>query len=99
LDKHQGEATTSQLGWHLAEPPSYAANLRENFIKKKGKRVQEGGLDQNLKKNKKEKEEIKTENKNKETTREPRAREPTPVQEEVSLKILRQHREPNCALY
>jgi len=30
--RHQGEATTSQLGWHREEPPSYAANLREkNF--------------------------------------------------------------------
>jgi len=30
--------------------------------------------------------------------RDPRAREPTPVQEEVSLKTLRQHRKPNSAL-
>jgi len=24
LDRYQGEATTSQLGWHSAKPPSYA---------------------------------------------------------------------------
>jgi len=52
LDKHQGEATTSQLGWHPAEPPSYTVNLRENFIKK-GEKVQEGGLGQNPQKPKK----------------------------------------------
>jgi len=44
---HQGEATTSQLGWHLEEPPSYAAKLNENFIKKqKGKQYTRGGTRQ-----------------------------------------------------
>jgi len=28
---HQGEVTTSQLGWHPAEPPSYAANPKRKF--------------------------------------------------------------------
>jgi hypothetical protein len=37
LDRQQGEATASQLGWHPAEPPSYTANLKEKFIKKRGK--------------------------------------------------------------
>jgi hypothetical protein len=51
---HQGEATTSQLGWHPAEPPSYAATLRRNFIKKRVKILHEGGLGQNPKKKKQE---------------------------------------------
>jgi len=42
LDRHQGEATTSQLGWHPVEPPSYTANLREKFIKKRGKSTRGG---------------------------------------------------------
>jgi len=42
LDRHPGEATTSQLGWHPAEPPSYTADLRENFIKKRGKSTRGG---------------------------------------------------------
>jgi len=42
LDRHQGEVTTTQLGWHPAEPPSYTANLRENFIKKRGKKYKRG---------------------------------------------------------
>jgi len=53
LDRHQGEATTSQLGWHPVEPPSYAANLRENFIKK-GEKKYKRGLGQNPQKNKEE---------------------------------------------
>jgi len=39
---HQGEATTSQLGWHPVEPHSYTANLRDNFIKKRGKKYNRG---------------------------------------------------------
>jgi len=31
MGRHQGEATTSQLGWHPAEPPSFAAKLKEKF--------------------------------------------------------------------
>jgi len=42
VDKHQGEATTSQLSWYLDELSSYTANLKI-YIKKKGK-IQEGGL-------------------------------------------------------
>jgi len=42
LDRHQGEATTSQLGWRPAEPTSYTANLKENFIKKRGKKYKRG---------------------------------------------------------
>ena len=42
MDRHQGEATVSQLGWHPAKPPSYTANFRENFIKKRGKSTREG---------------------------------------------------------
>jgi len=34
VDRHQGEATTSQLGWHPEEPLSPACQLKENFIKK-----------------------------------------------------------------
>jgi len=49
---HQGEVTTSQLGWHPTEPPSYTTNLREKFIKKRGKNTR-GGLDQNPQKTKK----------------------------------------------
>jgi len=52
LDMHQGEVTTSQLGWHPTEPPSYTTNLREKFIKKRGKNTR-GGLDQNPQKTKK----------------------------------------------
>jgi len=42
LDRHQGEVTTSQLGWHPAEPTSYVANLKEKFIKKRGKNTRGG---------------------------------------------------------
>ena len=71
---------------------------RKVLLKKRGKK--EGGLGQNPQtqtRNKAEK------NRRKEKTwnnnlRDPRAREPTPVQEEVSLMTLRQHRKPNCAL-
>jgi len=42
---HQGEATTSQLGWHPDELPSYTANLK--ILLKKGEKIQEGGLGQN----------------------------------------------------
>jgi len=51
LERHQGEAMTSQLGWHPAEPSSYTANLREKFIKKRGKSTR-GGIDQNPQKKK-----------------------------------------------
>jgi len=27
-DRHQGEVTTSQLGWHPNELPSYTVNLK-----------------------------------------------------------------------
>jgi len=33
---------TSQIGWHLKEPPPYAAKLNENFIKKRGKIYKRG---------------------------------------------------------
>jgi len=39
---HQGEATTSQLGWHPTEPPSYAANLRKILLKKGEKEYKRG---------------------------------------------------------
>jgi len=45
--RHQGEATKSQLGWHPEEPPLYTANLIENFIKKNGKDVKDGGVGKN----------------------------------------------------
>jgi len=39
VGRHQGEATTFQLGWHPAEPPSYAAKFKEKFyLKKRGKK-------------------------------------------------------------
>jgi len=49
MDRHQGESTTSQLGWHPDELPSYTAKLK--FIKKRGE-IQEGGLGQNPQKRK-----------------------------------------------
>jgi len=30
--QHQGKAITSQLGWHPAETPLYAANLNKTII-------------------------------------------------------------------
>ena len=45
MDRHQEEAPTSQLGWHLGEPLSYAATLKI-LLKKEEKYLQEGGLGQ-----------------------------------------------------
>jgi len=42
LERHQGEATTSQLGWHPAEPPFYVANLRKKILKKGEKEYKRG---------------------------------------------------------
>lgn len=39
---HQEETLTSQLGWQLGEPPSYAAKLKI-LLKKGEKYVQERG--------------------------------------------------------
>jgi len=59
LDRHQGEATTSQLGWHPTEPPSYTVNLGKNFIKKKGEKItSEGTRPKPSTKKKKQKKEI-----------------------------------------
>jgi len=35
-------SSTSQLGWHLEEPPSYDVKVDENFIKKGEKRYTRG---------------------------------------------------------
>jgi len=43
MDRHQGKVTTSQLGWHPAEPHPMPPNSKENFIKNRGR----GGLGQN----------------------------------------------------
>jgi len=71
---------------------------RKVLLKKRGKK--EGGLGQNPQtqtRNKAEKNRRKEKTGNN-SLRDPRAREPTPVQEEFSLKTLRQHRKPNRAL-
>jgi len=72
LDRHQGEATASQLGWHPAEPSSYTVNLKENFIKKREK-LQEGGLGQNPQKTKKKQQ--KKKRKKKQQTEEEKKKE------------------------
>ena len=57
---HQGEATTSQLGWHPDELPSYTANLK--FYLKKGGKYKREDQTKTL-----EKERKKTENQQKQT--------------------------------
>jgi len=40
MDRHQGEATTSQLGWHPNELPSYTGKLK--YYLKKGEKYMRG---------------------------------------------------------
>jgi len=51
LDRHQGEATASQLGWHPAEPHPMSS-ISDKKLLKKGEKLHEGGLSQNPQKTK-----------------------------------------------
>jgi len=42
LDRHQGEAMTSQLGWHLAKPHSIPPISEKILLKKRGKSTRGG---------------------------------------------------------